>query len=217
MKQDQWEILILKPTANFLPFLAEQLPGVDLPSLRLLQMDSTAYIMAKQNSEEETLNEIERHFTTMYRHEIKRWLGKNANNKIVGTFLDFLCCFKFELNSQIVLMEPKLTAGQHLLKVKPRSVLLKWLRTTLEQDTELNAVIERINLANLAENATVFVKSFSSLADIKSFVKDYYQSIFEAEMLRMCDKAAEWPVVDSYQAFSRYFAVDIHTQLVHLQ
>lgn len=217
MKQDQWEILILKPTAKFLPFLSEQLPDVDLPSLRLLQMDSTAYIIARQNSEEETLNEIERHFATMFRHEIQRWLGENANNKIVGTFLDFLCCFKFELNSQIVLMEPKLTKGQHLLRVKPRSVLLKWLRSTLEQDSELSAVIERINLANLAENATVFVKSFSSLADVKSFVKDYYKSIFEAEMLRMCDKAAEWPEVDSYQAFSRYFAVDIHTQLVHLQ
>ena len=77
-------------------------------------------------------------------------------------------------------------------------------------------MLERINLSHLAENATVLVKSFSSLADIKSFVKQLLSNIFETEMLRMCEKAEEWPIVDSYQEFSRYFAVDTHTQLIHL-
>jgi hypothetical protein len=216
MKQNQWEVIILKPTPKFLTFLASQLPGVELPDLRLLQMDSTAYVIAKQESDEDTLNEIERHFATMFRHEISRWLGEGARNKIEGTFLDFLCCFKFELHSQIVFMEPKLANGQHLIRIKPRSVLLKWLRSAIEEDSELNPVLERINLSHLAENATVLVKSFTSLADIKTFVKNYYHTIFEAEMLRMCNKADDWPVVDSYQAFSRYFAIDIHTQLYHL-
>ncbi|MBA2652851.1 MAG: hypothetical protein H0U73_11365, partial [Tatlockia sp.] len=176
--------------------------------------DSTAYVMAKQENDEATFNEIERHFATMFRHEISRWLGEDARNKIEGTFLDFLCCFKFELHSQIVLMEPKLAAGQHLLRVKPRSVLLKWLKSAIEENGE--NPFEQINLSHLAANATVLVKSFTSLSDIKSFVKNYYHNIFEAEMVRMVNKAEDWPAVDSYDAFSRYFAIDIHTQLYHL-
>lgn len=216
MKPNQWEVIILKPTPAFLSFLAPQLPGVGLPALRLLRMDNTAYVIPKQESDEEVLNEIERHFAAMFRYEISRWLGEKARNKIEGSFLDFLCCFKFELHSQIVFMEPKLAPGQHLLRVKPRSVLLKWLKAAIETDAELGSIFQSINLSQLAENATVLVKSFSSLADIQSFVKNYYQTIFEAEMFRMCDRAEEWPIVDSYQAFSRYFAIDIHTQLVHL-
>ena len=150
MKPNQWEIVILRPTRAFLNFLSSQLPGIDLPELRLLQMDCTAYIIAKQESDEETLNEIERHFATMFRHEICRWLGENARNEIEGSFLDFLCCFKFELHSQIILMELKLAAGQHLIKVKPRSVLLKWLKSAIEDD-EMKTVLDRVNLSHLAE------------------------------------------------------------------
>ncbi|MBA2711386.1 MAG: hypothetical protein H0U57_12445 [Tatlockia sp.] len=216
MTPNEWEVVILKPTPKFLTFLSSQLPDVELPGLRLLQMDNTAYVIAKQKSDEDTLNEIERHFATMFRHEISRWLSEADRLKIEGTFLDFLCCFKFELHSQIVLMEPKLANGQHLIRVKPRSVLLKWLRAAIEGNSELNATMGSFNLANLAENATVLVKSFTSLAEIKTFVKNYYHNIFEAEMSRMCEKADDWPVVDSYQAFSRYFSIDIHTQLYYL-
>ncbi|MDI9819470.1 MULTISPECIES: hypothetical protein [unclassified Legionella] len=216
MQPSQWEIIILKPTSVFLSFLASQLPDVDLPELRLLQTDNTAYAIARQNSDEETLNEIERHFTTMFRHEISRWLGEDARNEIEGSFLDFLCCFKFELHSHIVLMEPSLEKGKQLLRVKPRSVLLKWMKAAVEGQDELINVLERVNLAHLAENATVVIKNFSKLSEIKPFLQNNYEPIFEAEMLRMCDNAAEWPVADSYQAFSRYFAIEIHTQLIHL-
>ncbi|MBA2656109.1 MAG: hypothetical protein H0U70_03895 [Tatlockia sp.] len=216
MKPNQWEVIILKPTSAFLSFLGSQLPAdVELPELRLLQMDSTAYVMTKQENDEATFSEIERHYATMFRHEISRWLGEEAQNKIKGSFLDFLCCFKFELHSQIVFMEPKLASGQHLLRVKPRSVLLKWLKTAAEVKGE--NPFQEFNLSHLAANATVLVKSFTSLSDIKSFVKNYYKNIFEAEMFRMFTKAEEWPAVDSYQTFSRYFAIDIHTQLYHLQ
>jgi hypothetical protein len=215
MKPCQWEVIILKPTPMFLSFIASQLPEIVLPELRLLQMDNTAYLIAKQENDEDTLAEIERHFATMFRHEIGRWLGENARNKIEGSFLDFLCCFKFELHSQIVLMEP-LVKDQHLLRVKPRTVLLKWLKSAIQEDNELSTVLKDINLMHLAKNATVIVKSFSSLAEIKTFVRIYYQTIFETEMLRVCDRAEEWPTVDSYQTFSRYFAIDIHTQLIHL-
>ncbi len=216
MKPSQWEIIILKPTPVFLSFLASQLPTINLPELRLLQTDNTAYVIAKQESDEETLNEIERHFTTMFRHEIKRWLGSDAYNEIEGSFLDFLCCFKFELHSHIVMIEPSISKGKQLLRIKPRSVLLKWIRAAVEEQSDLSNILDRVNLSHLAENATVVIKNFDKLNEIKPFLQAYYQPLFEAEMLRMCNKAEEWPAVDSYEAFSRYFAIDIHTQLIHL-
>ena len=77
-------------------------------------------------------------------------------------------------------------------------------------------MLNKINLADLAENATVIVKNFQKLTEIKAFLKQYFPLIYEAEMLRMCDRGEQWPYVDSYESFCRYFAVDIHTQLVHL-
>ncbi|KTD36830.1 hypothetical protein Lnau_1814 [Legionella nautarum] len=216
MQSSKWEIIILKPTRVFLSFLAAQLPDVELPELRPLQIDNTAYIIAKHNNDEDTLNEIENHFATMFRYEIHRWLGENARNDIEGSFLDFLCCFKFELHSQIVLMEPSLAQGRQLLRVKPRSVLLKWLKSAVEEQVDFADVLDRINLSHLAENATVVIKNFSNLMDIEPFLKTNYRPIFEAEMQRMCDRAEEWPMVDSYQAFKRYFSIETHTQLVHL-
>ena len=216
MQQSQWEAVILKPTSVFLSFLAAQLPQVDLPDLKILQTNNTAYLMRKQASDEETLNEIERHFATMFRHEICRWLGEDARNEIEGSFLDFLCCFKFELHSHIVLLENSFEAGQQLIRIKPRSVLLKWIKSVVEEDDDLIAVLNKINLADLAENATVIVKNFQKLTEIKAFLKQYFPLIYEAEMLRMCDRGEQWPYVDSYESFCRYFAVDIHTQLVHL-
>lgn len=216
MQQSKWEIIILKPTPVFLSFLASQLPEIELPELRLLQTDNTAYVIEKQQNDEDTLNEIERHFTTMFRHEISRWLGENARNEIEGSFLDFLCCFKFELHSHIVLMEQDIEEGKQLLRVRPRSVLLKWMKAAVEEHTDLISVLERVNLSHLAENATVVVKNFHKLSQIKPFLQHYYEPIFEAEMMRMCNNVEEWPLVDSYQAFSRYFAIDIHTQLIHL-
>lgn len=216
MKPSQWEIILLKPTKAFLSFLASQLPEIDLPELRLLQTDNTAYVIAKQQNDEETLNEIERHFPTMFRHEICRWLGEDARNEIEGSFLDFLCCFKFELHSQIVLLEDNLAEGQQMLKVKPRSVFLKWMKTAVEGESELSEIMETVDVKQLAENATVIIKNFHTLANIKPFLQHNYRAIFEAEMMRMCEDPELWPAVDSYQAFSRYFAVDIHTQLIHL-
>ena len=217
MEQGQWEVVILKPTSVFLSFLAVQLPDIDLPDLRLLQTDNTAYVIRKHATEEATLDEIEHYFPEMFRHEISRWLGENARNEIEGSFLDFLCCFKFELHSQIVLMEPTITSGHQMLCIKPRSVLLKWMKSAIEDQDELTSILERVNLSHLVENATVVVKNFKHLSQIKPFVQHYFRPIFKAEMLRMCDKPEQWPIVDTVQSFMRYFTVGIHTQLIHLE
>ncbi len=217
MQQNETDVIILKPTSAFLSFLAAQQPDIELPDIKALRTNHTAYTIAKCDSDEATLDEVDRHFPAMFRHEICRLLGESACNHFEGSFLDFLMCFKFEQHSQIVLMEPSIDKGHQLLCVKPRSVLLKWMKTTLsEEQAEPPEVFERMNLAHITENATVLVKNFKELSEIKPFIQHYYRPIFKAEMLRMCSDAAQWPEIDTFQTFRRYFAVEIHTQLIHL-
>lgn len=216
MQQNQWEILILKPTTVFRSFLESQLPEVDLPALKQMQVDNTAYAIRKCDSEEETLDEIERHFTTMFRHEICRWLGEEARSEIEGSFLDFLCCFKFEMHSQIVLMEPSIDKAKQLICIRPRTVLLKWIKNSVKDDSELSTVMEKVDITNLRENSTVVLKNFRELSEIKPFVNRYFKPLFKAETLRMGSDSIEWPNVTSFQDFIKYFAVEIHSNLVHL-
>lgn len=216
MQPTQWEVIILKPTPVFLSFLASQLPDVELPDLSVLQTDSTAYVIDKQPNDDETLKQIERHFATMFRHEIARFLGEDSYNEIESSFLDFLCCFRFELHSQIVLMEQTMKEGQQLLRVKPRTVLLNWMKESVAEQADLISILERVNLSHLAENATVVVKNFDDIKTVKPFLHDNFKPIFETEMLRMCDRADEWPQVNNFDDFIKHFNVEIHTQLVHL-
>ncbi len=216
MHQGPSEIVVLKPTTVFLSFLASQLPENDLPDIKLLQTDCTAYVINKHHSVAATVEEIEKKFSVMFRHEICRWLGNNARNEIETSFLDFLCCFKFEIHSHMILMESSIEAGHQLLIIKPRSLLLDWMKSAIEGHEELENVMERVNLSHLTENATVIIKNFSDLKEIKSFIKQYYKPIFETAMSRISNQSSEWPVVNSFQAFSQYFAIEIHTQLIHL-
>lgn len=216
MHQRPHEIVVLKPTTVFMAFLASQLPEKDLPSLKLLQTDNTAYVISKQASDEATLEEIEKHFSTMFHHEICRWLGPDARNNIETSFLDFLCCFKFELHSHIILMEPSIKEGRQLLKIKPRSMLLNWMKSAVADQEDLTDVMERVSLSQVAENATVIVKNFSALKNIKLFLNEYYKPIYETAMSRMSGDSGQWPSVNSFKSFSQYFEIEIHTQLIHL-
>lgn len=216
MRHSQHEIVVLKPTAVFLSFLASQLPETKLPDLRLLQIDNTAYVLQKQNSDDATLDEIEKYFSRMFRHEISRWLGDKARNAIETNFLDFLCCFKFELHNHILLMEPSIETSHQLLLIKPRLALLNWIKESLEGQDDLVDVIEKVELSHLEENATVLVKNFSNLTEIKPFIKENYIPIFSAAMSRMSSQPDQWPSINSFQDFNRYFAIEIHTQLIHL-
>lgn len=216
MHQEPSEIVILKPTMVFMSFLASQLPESELPTMELLQTDSTAYVIPKKDSDDATLDELQKHFSTMFRHEICRWLGKDARNPIETSFFDFLCCFKFEMHDHIILMESSIKAGQQALIIKPRSVLLNWVKTSLDEIEDMVHVKEQVQLSHLVENATVMVKNFTKLSEIKPFFEHYYKSIFETSMSRMSGEKEHWPIVQSFQAFRRYFSVHIHTQLIHL-
>ena len=115
-------------------------------------------------------------------------------------------------------MEPSITDGHQLLCVKPRSVLLKWIRSSIEdQDQEeITSVLQKVNVSHLVDNATVIVKNFKRASDVKSFVKKYYYPLYKVEMSRMFDNAELWPAVDDFQKFSHYFAVELHSKLIHL-
>ncbi len=215
MEQSQWEVIILKPTSLFLSFLAAQNPDLDLPNFSLLQTDNTAYVIHKQFNEEAMVDEIERHYPLMFKHEISRWLGEDAVKEFEASFLDFLCCFKFETHSQIVLMEPDITDGGQLLCIKPRSVLLKWVKSVVEEE-ELSDILDRVSISNLVENSTVVVKNFKTLEEIKPFIEQHYKPIFKAEMSRMCEQQSQWPEINDFKSFSRYFTIHIHTHLIHL-
>jgi len=218
MKQSEWDVVILKPTRVFLSFLAAQVGDENLPDIKYLQSDKTAYVIHKCETEEETLDEIEKNYKTMFHHEISRWLGEEAANDIESSFLDFLCCFKFELHSQIVLMESAFEEGKQLLRIKPRSVLLTWLKEAVEEESaeEFVDVMEQVSLPDIADNATVVVKNFEDLNAVKPFLHDCYLPVYETEMSRMCKDTGQWPKIDSFETFNRYFAVEIHTQLIHL-
>ena len=217
MQPNQWEIIVLKPSPTFLSFIASQLPHLTLPEYRMLQTDNTGYVLQQQGSDEELLDEIERQYPKIFKYEIQRWLGLQIEQDIKVSFLDFLCCFKFDLHTHILLMEPTVVDARQMISVKPRGVLTKWVRAKLlvymENEGE---VIQQVDISQWAQDATVIVKNLNQVYDLKPFLRHYYNEIYEAEVCRMSEAEIEWPVIDSYQMFVRYFAVELHTQLVHL-
>ncbi len=211
------ELVILRPTRVFYAFLLSQLPEGRAPSLKYLSVDNTAYVIPKRATDDQTLEEIECHYTAMFRHEICRWLGKEARHEIERSFLDFLCCFKLEFHSHLVLMEPELDYGHQLIQIRPRQPLLTWLRTLAEGQDDLVAILDKVDLERVAENATVFIKNFAKLAEIRPFIRDYYRPIFTAAMRRISHDSKQWPAVHSFESFKRFFSIEIHTQLIHLR
>lgn len=217
MQPSQWELLVLKPAPAFLSFLSTQLPHVQLPEFRTLQTDNTGYVFQQQVGEAEWLDEIENHYVTMFKHEIERWLGRQIYQDAKASFLDFLCCFKFDIHSQILLMEEAVCDGRQMISVKPRTVLLKWIRSKLQEypDPIVRAEMQE-TLVQWAEYGTVVIKNLEDVHDLKPFLKLHYDKIYAAEIQRFSESFIDWPEVDSYQMFCRYFAVELHTMLVHL-
>ncbi len=208
------EIVVLRPTAVFFSFLASQLGEDNLPSFKSLQTDNTAYLIKKYPTEEGTLDELERLYSKMFRHEICRWLGQEARNEIEKSFLDFLCCFKLEFHSHLILLESSLSQAKQMVQLRPRIKLLQWLNRVVEDQPDLVHVMEQVNLSHLAENASVLLKNFNQLTEIKPFLQSHYKSLFTAGMSRLTNESEQWPKITSFQEFTHYFSVEIHTQLI---
>ena len=200
------EIVVLKPTPVFLSFLREQRPDLELPSLGELRSNTTAYSLPRHETDEILLSEIERNYISMFHHEIKRVLNDIDVVDIQGSFLEFLCCFKFEIYAGVVVIESSIEEGRQVLSIKPKTNLLKWIQNNID-DNELIDVLERISLAHLAENSN---------SEVNCFLNQHYRSIYRAEMMRMSDIKTPWPEISAYGDFERYFEVDLHHELIHL-
>lgn len=216
MQQNQSEIVILKPTSVFQSFLASQLPEADLPSLQLLRTNNTAYALRKQPSDEATLVELKKQFPTMFRYELSRWLGPDARNAITESYLDFLCCFKMEFHSHLIILESSLADAHQVLAIRPRLPILNWLKSVTPAGGELRDILDRVEVNQLGENSSLLVKNFAGFAEIKSFLRQYYQPIFNTAMSRMSNQSEQWPQIKSYNSFIEYFTLEIHTQLINL-
>lgn len=223
MQQYQREIIFLKPTSALLSFLAHQFPKVILPDLNSIQINTTAYSIPVHETDDALLDTIEYYFSYMFHYELERLLGSNAALGIKATFLDFLCCFKFEVHSNIVLLEPSMQDAKQLLRVKPRALLVKKMQEIIENhqdslgDNDDVLVIDQIKLAHLTENSTVVIKNFNQANPITPFIRQFYRPIFKLEMMRMCEQREQWLELLSFENFNQYFLVDVHTNLIHLE
>lgn len=208
------EIVVLRPTTVFLSFLASQLPAEYVPTYKSLQTNNTAYIIKKHATNDATVGELAGLYRRMFRYEISRWLGENARNDIEKNFLDFLCCFELNFHSHLIVLEPSLQQAKQMLQLRPRLKLFLWLKTIAEECNELTTIMQNSTLANVGENSTLVLKNFPNLIDIKPFVHKYYKSLFVTAMSRICNQQELWPKMDTFEEFSHYFTVQIHTHLI---
>lgn len=160
MKQENWEVVILKPTSVFCHFLASQIPQASHPDPALIDVDNTAYLVNKQANHQSTVGELEHCFQTMFHHEIGRWLGSDAYNEIEKSFFDFICCFEVTYHTHYMVMEPTLEDVKQLLRLKPRPLLINWMKEALGEDEEGIALLEKVTLEQVAENSTLALKNF---------------------------------------------------------
>lgn len=215
MSQMKSCIIVLKPTSFFTSFVIEQLPDFDCPNEEDLESDYTAYTLPVCDSDDDLLEHLERLFPFMFRHEVTRLLGKHLATKIKADFLDFLCCFKFEVHSHSVLMESSIQDCHQLVCVKPRVLDLEWLLESDDQ-IEVRGILQAINTSQSGQTASLLVRHYDRLADLKPLVQRYCRPLLKQDFIKKAAQVIQWPSVSSLQMFHRYFAVEVHTQVVHL-
>lgn len=216
MSQFKSCIIVLKPTSFFTSFVTEQLPDFDCPSEEDLESDYTAYSLPACDTDEALLEHLERLFPFMFRYEATRLLGKDLASKITADFLDFLCCFKFEVHSHAMLMETSIDDCHQLVCVKPCVVDLEWLPEANEDQIEIRGILETLNLSSSLQTASVLLRSFDRLADLKPFVHKYCRPLLQQDFMKKAAQLIQWPSSPSVHMFDKYFAIEVHTQLVHL-
>ena len=102
--------------------------------------------------------------------------------------------------------------------VERRELYVAAQEDDLEDDgDEAVLVLEHVKLSHLTENATVVIKAFQHPDDVQPFIKHYFRPIFKTEMMRLCESREQWPPVQSFEDFNRYFSMDVHSTLIHLE
>ncbi|HVT62323.1 MAG TPA: hypothetical protein VHD33_02400 [Legionellaceae bacterium] len=208
-------IIVLKPTSFFNSFIGEQLSDFDYPKEDESEADHTAYVIPSCDSDDVLLEHLERLFPYMFRYEVARRLGKALVSRIKADFLDFLYCFKFEVHSQTVLSESSIEDCQQLVCVKPKVVDLQGWPPATEEQIEVKDLLQTLNAPPVS--ASVLVKRFDRLSDLKPLLQRYCRPIFKKSgLMKKAAQNLQWSTMTSLQMFHRYFAIEVHTQLVHL-
>lgn len=211
MPQNELSILILKPTKNFIALISAQFPDFYDSDSSLPCLNNMAYSIPKCHDDESVLNVLENFYPLIFQHELNRLVGNKVSERIDATFFDFLCCFKFELYSDVVMMDTTKDNAERVLCVEPRSVSL-FCSPQASQVTR-----EKLSLKpSLNHYTTAWVKSFRDETEIDLFLKHHYRPILQEEMKRFSNDAAYLPVVNSFKLFTRYFDVKWHAPLVRL-
>lgn len=216
MSQFKSCIIVLKPTSYFLSFVSEQLPDFDLPDDDEIGTDDTAYSLPVHEDDEALLEYLEKSFSFMFRNEVIRRLGKRFASKIKADFLDFLCCFKFEVHTETVSEEASLDDCQQFVCVKPRVVDVEWAPPASEDNIEVTDLLHNLDISTTNPSTSVVVKYFDKIADLKYLLKHYCRPLLKPDKKKKTAQIIQWPTVSSLQTFHKYFAVEVHTQLVHL-
>ncbi len=212
MPHDQ-SCIILKPTPFFVSFITEQLPDFE-EVIQLEQgADNTAYTIPICDSDEDLFEHLERLYPYMFRYEVTRLFGKALADKLSADFLDFLCCFKFDVHSQPLMLGTSLKDRRQLVCVKPRTISFEW--TSSEDPIVVKDLMKTHALFTSINTTTVLIKHCDTL-DIKPLLKRYCRPLLQTNGMKQPAQVIQWPTLQSWRLFDRYFAVEVHTQLVHL-
>ena len=149
----------------------------------------------------------------MFRYEVTRLFGKALADKLSADFLDFLCCFKFDVHKQPLMVGTSLKDCRQLVCVKPRTIAFEWAPS--EDPIVVNDLMKTHDLFALINTTTVLVKHVDNL-DIKQLLNCYCRPLLQANVMKKPAQVIQWPTSQSWRLFDRYLAVEVHTQLVHL-
>ena len=114
MQRNECEIIVLKPTQLFRLFLKVLRPDINWSNLSLFQQDATAYSIKKSYSDDALIEQMEYHYLAMMRHEVIKWLGDDVGAVIKISFFDFLRFFKFEIHTDVMVMDSSFEAHRHI-------------------------------------------------------------------------------------------------------
>ena len=92
---------------------------------------------------------------------------------------------------------------------------LEWLQESDDQ-IEVRGILHALNTSQTGQTASLLVRHYDRLADLKPLVQRYCRPLLKQDFMKKAAQLIQWPSVSSLQMFHRYFAVEVHTQVVHL-
>lgn len=93
--------------------------------------------------------------------------------------------------------------------IKPKQPMIDWL---LSLPFEVDP--EEVNLLALRSDCNaLLIPPAEDQQDIKDFIRDNWESVFEAELADWCDDDSLWPAKRTQNLFSQWFDVEVHSVL----